>query len=163
MVTDSQFKELQNQVKELEKTVENLSLQLSRLVLKNDITSKPSISKQAAKKDTTKYIFDGKLLCKRRLAYECVKKYIAENNVFSYSDLLNTFPDYLQGSLGVIKPIEIAGRYSYAHRRFYFADEDILEFEGKKYVVCSQWEKNNIYRILDIAEHLGYQVKIISL
>ncbi len=163
MVTDSQFKELQNQVKELEKTVENLSLQLSRLVFKNDISSKPSIRKQVTKKDTTKYMLDGKLLCKRRLAYECVKKYISENNVLSYSDLLNIFPDYLQGSLGVIKPIEIAGRYSNANRRFYFADEDILEFEGKKYVVCSQWEKNNIYRILDIADHLGYQIKIISL
>ena len=162
MVTDSQYKELKEQVKELERRIDNLSLQLSRLILKNDVSKVQTNRKELSKKDTTKYLFDNKILCKRRIAYECVKKYVVDNNIVSYSELLRVFPDYLQGSLGVVKPIEIAERYSNAHRRYYFGDEDILQFEGKKYVVCSQWEKKNINRILKVASTLGYQIQSVS-
>ena len=45
-----------------------------------------------------------------------------------------------------------------AHVRRYFEDEDIIHLSGKQYVVCSQWEKKNINRILSIAKELGYEI-----
>ena len=163
MITDSQYWELQKKVNELEKKVTNLSLQLSRLVLKNDIAPIYTTDSRTTKKDTTKYELDGTLYCKRRIAYECVKKYISDNSVSTYADVIRVFPDYIQGSLGVVKPIEVAERYSNAHRRFYFSDDDILLLDGKRYVVCSQWEKKNIDRILKIASQLGYQIQAITI
>lgn len=161
MITDSQYKELKDTVVELSKKVDILSMQLSRMMLKGDSFQKSPTLFQNRKKDTTKYMLDGKFYCKRRIAFQCIKKYIDENNITSYEELIKVFPDYLQGSLGVIKPIQIAEKYSNAHRRFYFEDTDILTFDNKQYVVCAQWEKKNINNILSVASNLGYNIKSI--
>ena len=115
-----------------------------------------SSEKKVAKKDVTKYEFEGQLYCKRRIAYVCVARYVKDNNITTVDELIKVFPDYLQGSLGVIKSAEVAEKYSNANKRFYFSDEDIIYLSGKPYVVCSQWEKKNIDRILLAAEKLGY-------
>ena len=164
MVTDAQYKELQNRVAELEKKMSTLSMQLSRLILKGDIGAQkvpPETSR--SKRDKTKYMFDGALYCKRRLAYVCIKKYIVDNNIEDFNEVLKVFPDYLQGSLGTIKPVEAAEKYANAHRRFYFTDEDIIYLSGKPYVVCSQWEKKNINNLLSVVQNLGYQIETICL
>ena len=163
MITDSQYRELQKRVNDLEKKLDNISLQLSRIILKSDVTSIRETGGKQAKKDTTKYMLDAKVYCKRRIAYECVRKYVTDHNILTYNDLIKVFPDYLQGSLGVIKPIEDAERYSNAHRRFYFGDDDILVLDGHKYVVCSQWEKKNIDNILKTASDLGFQIQAIAI
>lgn len=119
MVTDDQYKYLQNKVSELEKKVDMLSMQLSRLLLKSDVAaSKPSASITPNKRDITKYRFNGEVYCKRRIVYECVTQYIKDNNINAYEDLIKVFPDYIQGSLGVVKSAEIAEKYSGAHKRF---------------------------------------------
>ena len=164
MVTDAQYKELQNRVTELEKKMNTLSMQLSRLILKGDIgAQKVSQAPSRPKRDKTKYMFDGVLYCKRRLAYVCIKKYIVDNNIDSFNEVLKIFPDYLQGSLGTIKPVETAEKYANAHRRFYFSDEDIIYLSDKPYVVCSQWEKKNINNLLSVVQNLGYQIETICL
>jgi hypothetical protein len=164
MITDQEYKDLQKKVLDLEKKVTLLSIQLSTLILKNDVSpSQITKQKQITKKDTTKYIFDGQLYCKRRLAYVCVKKYITENNISCYEDILKVFPNYIQGPLGVIRPAQEAERYANSYRRFYFADDDVILFNGNPYVICSQWEKKNIDRILSIAEKLGYVVSPINI
>ena len=163
MVTDAQYKELQNKVQELERKINMMSLQLNRLVLKGDLATTNNFQRdEKAKRDITKYRFDNQIYCKRRLVLACVKRYISENNVDDFGALLNVFPDGIQGSLGVIKPAEIAQRYANAHRRFYFEDQDIIFISGIPYVVCSQWEKKNIERFLHVAEKLGYTIQPIS-
>lgn len=163
MVTDDQYKYLQNKVSELEKKVDMLSMQLSRLLLKGDAaTSKPPASIVPKKRDITKYRFNGEVYCKRRIVYECVNQYIKDNNINDYTELVKVFPDYIQGSLGVVKSVEIAEKYANAHKRFYFSDEDIIYFSGVPHVVCSQWEKKNIDRFLKVAKDLGYVIETIS-
>lgn len=160
MVTDAQYKELQQQVKELEKRIDFLSIQMSRMMFKSEASSTAvsTTCRSLSKRDVTKYKFKGKLYCKRRIAYVCVMTYIQENNIKEYNDVIKVFPDYLQGSLGVVKPIELAEKYANAHRRYYFADDDIIYLSGRQYVVCSQWEKKNIHRILSVAQELGYDI-----
>ena len=163
MITDFQYKELQNKVDELEKRMNLLSMQLSRLLLKGDASFVAIQSpKKCTKKDITKYEFEGKLYCKRRIAYVCVMRYVKDHNINSYDELIKVFPDYLQGSLGVVKPVSIAEKYANANKRFYFADEDIVYLSDKPYVICSQWEKKNIDRILSVARELGYTINPIS-
>lgn len=163
IVTDAQYKELQNKVSELEKKINLLSVQLSTLILKGDVAYRTSAKQQTVvKKDITKYMFENQLYCKRRIAYVCVKKYIEENSIIQYSEVLKVFPDYIQGSLGVIKPVESAEQYSDAHKRYFFSDEDIIYLTGKPHVVCSQWEKKNIERILSVAYKLGYEIEPVS-
>ena len=163
IVTDAQYKDLQNKVTELEKKINLLSMQFSTLILKGDAatrnTAKP---KPVVKKDITKYMFENQLYCKRRIAYVCVKKFIEENNIIEYDEVLKVFPDYVQGSLGVIKPVEAAEKYSDAHRRFYFSDEDVISLSGKHYVICSKKKKKNIDRILSVAYKLGYEIESVS-
>lgn len=160
MVTDAQHKELLGKVQELERKINMLSLQLNRLVLKGDLAVTSSFSREEkTRRDTTKYKFGNQIYCKRRLVLACVKRYIEENNIDDFDVLLNVFPDGIQGSLGVIKPAEIAQRYANAHRRFYFEDQDIVYLSGLPYVVCSQWEKRNIERFLRVAEDLGYNIQ----
>lgn len=164
MVTDGQYQELKNQVAELEKKVNVLSIQLGRLLLKGDVdTYKEPIMVSRKKRDTTKYRFSGEIYCKRRVVYECIKQYIEDKNIDSYQKVVEVFPDYIQGSLGVIKPINLAEKYANAHRRFYFSDNDIIYLSGKPYVVCSQWEKKNISHFLQKARDLGYIIEEISL
>ena len=159
MVTDAQYMELQNRVKELEKKIDFLSMQMSRMMFKGEVSPIASSTNEIlSKKDITKYKFRGQLYCKRRIAYMCVITYIKEHDIKEYKDVIEIFPDYLQGSLGVIKPIEMAEKYANAHRRYYFADDDIIYLSGRQYVVCSQWEKKNIHRILSVAQKLGYEI-----
>ena len=163
MITDSQYKELQKKVDELEKKMNLLSMQLSRLLLKGDVSSMTGSSpKMSVKKDVTKYEFEGQIYCKRRIAYVCVARYVKDHNINTLDELIKIFPDYLQGSLGVIKSADIAEKYANANKRFYFADEDIIFLSGKPYVVCSQWEKKNIERILSVARELGYDINPIN-
>ncbi len=164
MVSDAQYNELKAKVINLEKKIDMMSLQISRLILKEDISPiSPQKNQTLARKDKTKYLFEGKLYCKRRVAYQCVKKYIIDNNVDSYEDVVTIFPDYLQGSLGVIKSVEEADMYSNADKRFYFKDTDILYLDKKPYVICSQWEKKNINNILQVAKKLGYEIEPVNL
>lgn len=163
IVTDAQYKEIQIKVSELEKKINLLSVQLSTLLLKGDVVSRIAAKTQsAAKKDITKYMFENQLYCKRRIAYICVKKYIEDNNISEYNEVLKAFPDYIQGSLGVIKPVEAAEKYSDPHRRFYFSDEDVICLSDKRYAICSQWEKKNIERLLSVAYNLGYKIEVVS-
>ena len=149
---------------ELEKKMTLMSVQISTLMLKKEAaaTSRQQLTDTVTKRDTTKYRFDGQIYCKRRIAYVCVKKYIEDNHITKYEDVLEIFPDYIQGSLGVIKPAGIAEQYSSSNRRFYFSDDDIIYFSGQPYVVCAQWEKKNISRILNIAKGLGYDIETIN-
>ncbi|SDB25185.1 hypothetical protein SAMN02910317_01222 [Ruminococcaceae bacterium FB2012] len=164
MISDSQFNELKNQVLTLENEVKRLSREISRLLLKGDANNyNVSPVNNLSKKDTTKYRFEGKVYCKRRVVYACIKKYITDHNITAYQDLISVFPDYIQGSLGMIKTADEANLYSNAHRRFYFCDDDIVILDGKPHVICSQWEKKNIERFLKVAEKLGYEIEPISI
>lgn len=165
MVTDEEYRELKKKVYDLEKKIDMMAQQLSRLYMKNDIrkTAEPQRKKEQRKlKDVTKYLFNNRQLCKRELVLQCVKQYVQEHENLSSKELLDTFPDYIQGSLGVVKRIEDAEWYTNAKKRYYFSDEDIIHLSDGDYVICTQWDASNIGKFLKLAEDIGYEIQPIT-
>lgn len=162
MVTDEQYKALLRRIDELERKLLNVATQVNTMVMKGDlrIASHIGNERRIGTRDKTRYMFCGERLCKRRLVLAVVKKYIADNDVKSYSELINIFPDRLQGALGVVSPIETAERYKDADKRFYFSGTDAILFDGKLFVVCSQWDAKNISNFLAVAKKF-YQIETI--
>ncbi len=164
MVTDEQYRELQNRVSDLERKLASLSRQCSSLLMRRDtVDAEPKSHRDASvKHDITRYKFEGKLYCKRQLVLACVKKYVHDNSVDSFITLSEAFPEYIQGSLGVVRTINDAERYSEAHKRFYFSDKDVIHLNDEDVVVCSQWDVNNISRFVNLIEDLGYNIETVS-
>lgn len=164
MVTDAEYKALKAKVDNLEKRLNLLAQQYSALYMKQDIprTQESSSDKPKRHKDITKYEFNGEVYSKRQLVLECVKYYINNNSINSYSKLIDVFPDYIQGSLGIVKDVTVAERYSNASKRFFFADQDVIHMKEGNFVVCSQWDVNNIERFIVLASDLGINIKPIK-
>ena len=162
VITDEEYRNLKKKVDELEKKVNLLSQQLSSVYMRSDMhglneATKPE--KRKKRKDTTKYLFLGRQLSKRELVLQCVKQYVKNNKRLSSQKLIDTFPDYIQGSLGVVKRMEDARMYSDAEKRFYFSEEDIIGLKDGKYVICSQWDTNNIGSFIKLAKDMGFEIK----
>ena len=165
MVTDEEYRELKKRVDELEDKIKLMSQQLSTFYMRNDmrITSNPVKQQEQRKhKDVTKYLFKERQLCKRELVLQCVKDYVKEHPEVNAEQLIDVFPDYVQGSLGVVKRIEDAEWYTNARKRFYFSDENIIHLSDGNYVVCTQWDAGNIGKFLKLAEDLGFVIQPIT-
>ena len=161
MVTDEQYRALQKRVDELENKLKLLSQQYSTLYMKQDMR-KPLVSScsKSRRRDTTRYEFEDQVYCKRQLVLACIKKYVFDNPKITGEDLSLAFPDYVQGSLGIVRKIEDAEKYSNADRRFYFSDDSVLHLMDDDYVVCAQWDKGNIDRFVSLMNDLGYTINI---
>ena len=164
MVTDEEYKALVSRVDELENRLKMLSQRYSSLFMKSDLLNTEVKKQQEHKKhkDVTRYEFEGKKYNKRQLVLECVKFYVKKKRIKDSEKLFEVFPDYIQGSLGVIKKIEDAERYANASKRFYFSDEDIVHLKDGDYVICSQWDSGNINRFIKLASDLGLEITPIT-
>jgi hypothetical protein len=120
-----------------------------------------SFFKRPASKDTTQYLFQGKVLGKGRLALALVKHHVDVNPTISFADLEKAFPKSCQGSMGVIASAEEANQiYSSSDRKRHFLEpEDLVKLQHVTVAVCSQWGTGNIDRLLKQAKELGYLVK----
>ena len=164
MVTDEQHRKLQERVTELENKLASLSLQFSTLLMRRDAVGEKTAPKQElrGKRDVTRYRFEGKLLCKRRLVLECVKRLVVDKAIHDQNVLQTVFPDHIQGSLGIIKPVQEAERYSDAHHRFFFSDADIISIGGVSCAVCSQWDVKNISGFINLMRNHGYSIDVVE-
>lgn len=123
-------------------------------------------------RDKTRYMFEGHQCLKNKLVWRVVKKYISENNWVSFEDLKRTFPDYLQGSFGVIREISTIDPKSI--RYFMYDGKDPEKFkvgkeievltlsDGTEIVVSNQWVKDNIKNFIKVAEALGYKIEEVN-
>ena len=97
------------------------------------------------RKDTTKYLLDGRRYGKNRLALAIVKKYVAQHPEITSKQLMSIFDKSIQGSLGVVRTIEDAMQAcADSERRFFMKKEDIIYTANGACVVCTQWGIFNI-------------------
>lgn len=169
MVDDSEFNDLINKYNELLRRVDALERRMDKLPEQNDnrqlfLNSRPipKPSVHDGKRDTTKYIFGGKMYNKRRIVLGIIKSVVSDGRAGSIEELREMFPERLQGSLGVILPVEDAKRYGDAHKRFFFDEEDVIHLNGKNYVVCKEWDAKNIGKFVNVARNLGYNIQTIN-
>lgn len=113
-------------------------------------------------KDHSKYQFNEMLLGKGRLALEIIKYYFNQHKDKSFEVLITDF-DSITHSQPIIETLEVGKSNAQitGRRRYFLNDDDILVADnGVQYVVSSQWNKNNIEDMIEIAnDTLGYQIE----
>lgn len=119
-------------------------------------------NRQQNTRDKTKYIINGKgeELPKSRFVLELVKEYL-KKKPSSFSSLKNVFLDEYQGSTGVINTLEsVEIKYANkANKRHFIAGNEILtSADNVQFVVCTQWGKDNINNIVDLARREGFEI-----
>ena len=142
------------EIEELKKRVE----QLEKLLL---VSSQPQTQRaEQGNRDKTKYMFEGRVYPKNRLVLAIIKKYAEQNNP-TYEELNNVFNKSLQGSLNVVEPFDTALKISDASKRYFMKEEDILNVQNTKVVVCTQWGIFNIVKFIKLAQTLGFDIQTI--
>ena len=107
---------------------------------------------------------------KREMVLQIVKKYIKEFPDTTFNELKVTFSrDYLQrfSQYEFLQPdIEKARNWKDLgedHVHYFIADKDIIvSGDGVQFVVCVEWDKNNIINVLGIAQALGWKFEIVK-
>ncbi len=102
----------------------------------NKKTAKPG-------RDKTQYRFNGEIYRKNRLVLAVVQKYAKESPNISAGALMSAFDKSLQGSLGVVRPLEgLKDKYADFERRFFTKPHEIIRTSTGDCVVCTQWGKS---------------------
>ena len=143
------------------------------LVSKKQIeTKKPKPQYNALEKlentntrDKTKYIINenGKRLPKNRFVLELVKLYLKEKPT-NFEILKNIFRDEYQGSTGVINKLDfVETKYANkSQKRHFTKDNEILVSKDNiKFVVSTEWDKDNVNNIVDLAKKEGFEVQAV--
>ena len=140
----------------IEQELQELKQRVSKLeeLLK---ISKPTTD--PAKRDTSRYIYNGKIYPKNRLVFAIIYDY-AKTNTPTFAELQNTFDKSLQGSLNVVEDFEIAKQIKDYSKRYFSKPDDLIELQdGTTAVVCTQWGIFNIPRFIKVAQSLGYNIQ----
>ena len=163
MVTDKQFEDLERKFEDLCRQFAKLSHDMTEIQMKLG-ARRINVPEDLplAKKDITRYKYNGKLLNKRQLVLECVQSYVKEHPGASFPELQDVFPDYIQGSLGVIRSVQEAERYKDAAGHYFFEDANIIILQGQHYVVCKDWTAKNIKRFISVMRNIGEEITIIN-
>tara|TARA_R110002050_G_scaffold299016_1_gene463563 strand:+ start:1377 stop:2465 length:1089 start_codon:yes stop_codon:yes gene_type:complete len=151
----------------IDNVLKEISITISRNVAMEQATQKVPVkvwesNRQPNERDKTKYIINGKSkrLPKNRFVLELVKEYL-KKKPSSFSSLKNVFLDEYQGSTGVINTFESV-EIKYANKgnkRHFIADNEILiSADNIQFVVCTEWGKDNINNIVDLARKQGFEI-----
>ena len=111
--------------------------------------------------DRTKYLFNQGIYGKGRLVLAVLRWYLKQNPDLGYQNLSELFPKELQGGLGVFASYEQAQQvFNEGGRKRHFMDlDDLLEVDGEKIAVCSQWGVNNISRFIDHCRSMEVEIQ----
>ncbi|WP_116772487.1 type I restriction enzyme HsdR N-terminal domain-containing protein [Maribacter litoralis] len=113
-------------------------------------------------RDKTKYIINNRdrRLAKNRFVLEVVKLSLLQQPR-DFNSLKNLFKDELQGSTGVINKLEsVLIKYANkGNKRHFIGDNEILTSSDKvQFVVSTEWGRDNIKNIVDLARELGFEI-----
>ena len=107
---------------------------------------------------------------KREMVLQIVKKYMKEFPDTTFDELRATFSkDYLQhfSQYEFLQPnVEKTRNWKNLgedHFHYFIEDKDIVvSGDGVQFVVCVEWDKNNIINVLGIAQALGWNFEIVK-
>ena len=144
----------------------SIKIQPKRHITVEKPTFQDYISSQTENKgtrDKTKYIINGTSakLPKNRFVLEFVKAYLQKYPI-DFSSLKLVFKDEYQGSTGVINKLDIV-ETKYANksnkRHFTGNDEILTSADNIQFVVSTEWGKDNIKNIVDLARENGFEIE----
>ena len=147
--------DIEREILELKQRIEKLE----SIILANNIEVPSSTIK--TQRDTSRYMFQGKIYPKNRLVLAIIKEYVANNNPTN-EELKLAFDKSLQGSLNVVEDYNSAMNIKDYAKRYFFKDEDIITLkDNSRIVVCTQWGIFNIAKFIKCAENLGFDIQVI--
>lgn len=159
MVTDKQFSELAAKYDELNRKYTQMSRDIARIQMMLDMTKQRTMPTQTVvRKDKTRYRFQGQCLNKRQLVLSCLHQYVDDNPDLTAASFFEVFPDYVQGSMGVVRLVEEAEKYSDATLHYFFGDDEVIRLRDGIYAVSKDWTANNINGFIEIMQELGYEI-----
>ena len=114
-------------------------------------------------RDKTKYIINGTSarLPKNRFVLEFVKAYLQKYPT-DFSSLKQVFKDEYQGSTGVINKLDfVETKYANkSNKRHFTGNNEILtSADNVQFVVSTEWGKDNIKNIVDLARENGFEIQ----
>jgi hypothetical protein len=112
----------------------------------NSITKVIINNAKSMGRDFTKYSYKGQKLGKGRMVLEVVKDYVKNNPEFTFDELIEVFPNELQGSINTIERLKDAEdrRKKSGYKRHYLNESEIIILKDGPIAVCSQWGIGNI-------------------
>lgn len=113
-------------------------------------------AKTTSQKDYSKFLFNGEILNKRNLAYEIVRTRFNELSEKTFKNLYSDFIqfDYIDGLM--MKYEDVAEN---KQDRYFYEDNKVLKMDnGDRYVVSNQWGRGNIYKLIEVANNLNYEI-----
>lgn len=160
--------EMLDRIKRLEEEVELLKTEKNVVNVQVKNTAKDSCDEigkvegetfSAAKRDKTRYLFEGTVFLKNRLVLAVVKRYVEDNPWISKDQLKKVFSRTLQGSMGVVENVELAAQRRDFESRFFVREDEVIHLCDGDMYVCNQWGILNIPNFLKVAEQLGYKIE----
>lgn len=129
-------------------------------------TFQANVSTQTENKSTrdkTKYIINGTSarLPKNRFVLEFVKAYLQKYPT-DFSSLKRVFKDEYQGSTGVINKLDfVETKYANKSNKRHFTgnDEILTSADNIQFVVSTEWGKDNIRNIVELARENGFEIQ----
>lgn len=122
-------------------------------------------TRKESSRDYSKYRFNDMELGKGRLALEIIKHHLNQNPNKPIEALIHDFVN-IPHSQPIIESLEAARKVAKdtGRARYFIYDNDILTTnDGVKYVVSSQWSKDNIEDMIETTnEVFGYQIEKVS-
>lgn len=112
-------------------------------------------------RDFTKYNFNGQILGKGRLVLAVIKEFVKQNQP-TLAELFKAFPVEVQGRKGLFcteqEFNEKLKTSDDVKKRFFTKDDEILDIEGTKVLVSTQWGEGNIADFIGQAESQGFYI-----
>jgi len=129
-------------------------------VIQSRFFEKPLIK---SSRDKTKYIINGsgQKLSKNRFVLELVRAHIRKKPT-DFMSLKNIFRDDFQGSTGVINRLDyVETKYANKSNKRHFTgnDEILTSSDHVKFVVSTEWGKDNINNIVGLGRKLGFNIE----
>lgn len=130
-------------------------------------STSPSSPTDVDSKDTTKRIFDYTRYSingvdfykKNSFVHVLVKEYVRLHPDKTFAELERIFPPEIQGSFGVIRTLDYIETKEYNGRRYFIEEGKVLRSgDGVMFAVSTEWGKNNIPRVIKVAQDLGFNV-----
>ena len=99
------------------------------------------------------------MLGKNQLAYAIDSSYVKQHPKTTFEEIERIFPPKLQGSFGVVRTLDYIKEKGYnGHRYFDKPDEILKSGNGISFAVSTQWGKDNLPNIMDVAIKLGFRI-----
>lgn len=120
------------------------------------VTTDVHFRKVGQEKDYTKYMFGGETLRKNRLVLAVVKHFVQSHPDVTFAELAQTFPDELQGRLGVFTTSDKANEIytSTGFKRHFLKAPELIKLNDATIAVCNQWGIGNIREFIKHATEM---------